>query len=205
MMAQAWKDNAEKRRAIKLCCALVALYVLALAIQGFAGASRANASMPSEGRASYLSSHSMLLAARDAADGLQMSGLDSTSLHCLAQAIYYEARGEDLQGQMAVAEVVLNRVQSKNYPNSVCGVVFQNEKAKHRCQFSFACDGKSDNPPATAAWSQAKLVAAYLASQDTLQLTQAATHYHADYVTPSWASHLHETVKIGRHIFYRPA
>lgn len=205
MMAQAWKENAEKRRALKLCITLVTLYAVALVIQSLGGSSSAKASLPAEGHASYLSSHSMLLAAVENSERAQMSVSDKQDLHCLAQAIYYEARGEDLTGQMAVAEVVMNRVESKRYPNSICGVVFQNERARHRCQFSFACDGKSDNPPQSAAWTRAKLVASYLYKNDHLQLTQAATHYHADYVTPSWANHLHETVKIGRHIFYRPA
>ena len=201
MMAQAWKENAEKRRAAKLCIALLTLYALALLVQGVAGSSSANANLPAEGHASYLSSHSMLLAKTTQ----ERAPVDTKNVHCLAQAIYYEARGEDLEGQMAVAEVILNRVQSKRYPSTVCGVVFQNQQAKHRCQFSFACDGKSDNPAKNLAWVRAKLVAAYLYDGGDLGITQAATHYHADYVTPSWANRLQETVKIGKHVFYRKA
>ena len=74
---------------------------------------------------------------------------------CLAQAIYFEARGEPFEGRMAVAEVIRNRVAARNYPNDVCGVVFQGAERRHRCQFSFACDGKSDRPPADAAWRSA--------------------------------------------------
>lgn len=126
-------------------------------------------------------------------------------LTCLAQAIYYEARGEPLPGQIAVAEVVLNRADSKRYPNSVCGVVFQNDHMKNRCQFSFACDGKTDTPPESQTWKKSVSLASYVMADNTLRLTDAATHYHADYVSPFWSNHLEKTVVIGRHIFYRKA
>jgi len=126
-------------------------------------------------------------------------------LTCLAQAIYYEARGEPLPGQIAVAEVVLNRAASKRYPNSVCGVVFQNDHMKNRCQFSFACDGKTDTPPSSQTWKKSVSLASYVMADNTLRLTDAATHYHADYVSPFWSHHLEKTVVIGRHIFYRKA
>ena len=122
---------------------------------------------------------------------------------CLAQAVYFEARGEPYEGQLAVAQVVLNRVVDDRYPNSICAVVFENETWRHRCQFSFACDGRSDRPRNLGAWIDA-LKTARLASTGRLRdLTYASTHYHAEYVKPKWAKRFLRTVKIGRHAFYR--
>ena len=122
--------------------------------------------------------------------------------HCLAQAIYFEARGEPVEGQLAVAQVVMNRVDDRRYPNSVCGVVFQNERMKHRCQFSFACDGKSDNPRDQRAWDLASRIS-YIAMADNWHdITNSATHYHADYVQPYWSKSMEKTVVYGQHLFY---
>lgn len=128
---------------------------------------------------------------------------DEGEAHCLAQAIYYEARGEPLPGQIGVAEVVLNRKESKRYPDTICGVVFQNEHRKNRCQFSFACDGKTDTPPSGKTWNKSVSLANYVLADGSLRLTNAATHYHADYVSPFWSKHLEKTVSIGQHIFYK--
>lgn len=122
---------------------------------------------------------------------------------CLAQAVYFEARSEPIEGQMAIAQVVLNRVHSVEYPHSICGVVFQGQKHKNNCQFSFACDGISDQPQNPAAWKQATYVAEAALAHQQDDLTLDATHYHAAYVDPSWASALKPTVRLGRHIFYR--
>ena len=123
---------------------------------------------------------------------------------CLAQAVYFEARSESVLGQLAVAKVILNRVKSKNYPNSVCGVVFQGSERHNSCQFSFACDGRKDRPRYGKAWRQAKQVAKRaLSGKDQLQVIATATHYHADYVKPKWASAMSRLIKIGNHIFYR--
>lgn len=122
---------------------------------------------------------------------------------CLAQAIYFEARGEPYEGRMAVAQVVLNRVRDRRYPGDVCAVVFQNEKRRHRCQFSFACDGKSDRPRETAAWDSALKLARLAKGGRLRDLTGRATHYHAIHVAPAWAKGLTRTVTIGRHRFYR--
>ncbi|NQV20067.1 MAG: cell wall hydrolase, partial [Rhodospirillales bacterium] len=115
---------------------------------------------------------------------------------CLAQAIYFEARSEPIEGQAAVAEVVLNRVQDKRFPNTVCGVVFQNEKWRHRCQFSFACDGRSDRPRERKSWQQARKIAAVVLAGAEDDMTNAATHYHAVYVQPGWAQRLERTVQV---------
>lgn len=122
---------------------------------------------------------------------------------CLAQAVYFEARGESLDGQRAVAHVVLNRVQDRRYPNTVCGVVFQNRHLANRCQFSFACDGVSDEPRQDRAWRRALVVAMEALTGVSGDITHASTHYHARYVEPLWAPSLKETVRLGQHIFYR--
>lgn len=124
--------------------------------------------------------------------------------NCLARAVYFEARSESEIGQMAVAKVILNRVKSPEYPNSICGVVYQGSNRRNSCQFSFACDGLPDDVRQPGAWAQAKSVAQRAVAGDT-QLGRGmnnATSYHADYVTPRWAKSLRKVVKIGRHIFY---
>ena len=121
----------------------------------------------------------------------------------MAQAVYFEARGEPFEGQLAVALVVLNRVRDARYPNEICAVVFENETWRHRCQFSFACDGRSDRPSDFSAWVSAVKTARMVGSGGLRDLTQASTHYHAEYVEPAWAARFRQTVKIGRHYFYR--
>ena len=115
---------------------------------------------------------------------------------CLATAIYFEARSESQLGQLAVATVILNRARAANYPSSICGVVYQGASRLNACQFSFACDGQSDLPPNGRAWETAVAVA------DLALAVAEATHYHADYVDPSWSRSLHRLTKIGHHIFY---
>jgi spore germination cell wall hydrolase CwlJ-like protein len=123
---------------------------------------------------------------------------------CLAAGIYFEARGESVKGQAAVAQVILNRVKNPAYPNSICGVVYQNENWRNRCQFSFACDGRKDRITEPAHWSQAQEVAQAV-TDGTIWLPEvgSSTHYYADYVKPGWARTMHKMKKIGRHIFYR--
>lgn len=123
--------------------------------------------------------------------------------HCLAQAIYFEARGEPTIGQIAVANVVMNRVKSRVYPNSVCGVVFQNYKRRNACQFSFACDGRPENTRNKKMWRQAvRIASSTLSGKKKYRPVRNATHYHADYVNPDWSRQLRRVKKIGRHIFY---
>lgn len=126
-----------------------------------------------------------------------------TEERCLAQAVYFEARSEPAEGQLAVAQVVLNRVASPFWPDSICAVVFQGEHRRHRCQFSFACDGLSDNPKNPVAWRRAKAVAAVALEAHWHDLAHDATHYHADYVDPWWRGAMDTTARYGRHIFYR--
>jgi spore germination cell wall hydrolase CwlJ-like protein len=124
--------------------------------------------------------------------------------HCLAQAIYFEARSEPEAGQAAVAQVVLNRVTSGLYPTSICGVVFQNRRHYHGCQFSFACEGKSLRVHEGDSWAQATRIADdVLGGKTWLADVGAATHYHANYVRPRWARALTKMDTIGKHVFYR--
>jgi spore germination cell wall hydrolase CwlJ-like protein len=120
-------------------------------------------------------------------------------LKCLADAIYFEARGEPERGRIAVAQVVLNRLKNPAYPNTICG-------KRNRCQFSFACDGIPERINNKAAWAEAQALAKRVMEDDrTLYLDDvgAATHYHATYVRPRWARHMTKKEKIGRHIFYQ--
>lgn len=122
---------------------------------------------------------------------------------CLAQAVYFEGRGEPLLGQVAIAEVVLNRVASQRYPSTACGVVFQNQHLKNRCQFSFACDGKTDRPKDLRAWERSLKVVSLVMAGERSGVARQATHYHASYVSPRWRNHLNKVGEVGRHIFYK--
>jgi hypothetical protein len=123
---------------------------------------------------------------------------------CLAEAVYFEARSEPEEGQAAVAQVVLNRVKSGLYPTSVCGVVYQNRHRHLACQFSFACEGKSLRISDSDSWDTARRVARdVIAGRTYLADVGAATHYHANYVRPSWSRRLKKMDVIGRHIFYK--
>ena len=128
----------------------------------------------------------------------------SREQRCLAEAVYFEARSEPVDGQAAVAQVVLNRVRSGLYPTSVCGVVYQNRHRKFACQFSFACEGKSLRITEQESWQTAVRVARDVTyGQTYLSEVGASTHYHANYVRPFWAKRLKKMDVIGRHIFYK--
>lgn len=122
---------------------------------------------------------------------------------CLARAVYFEARSESELGQLAVAKVILNRTKNASYPNTICGVVYQGADRMNSCQFSFACDGLSDNPRPGRQWETAKKVATRaMSGEGKVQVISTATHYHADYVQPRWSGAMTRLIKIGRHIFY---
>ena len=121
---------------------------------------------------------------------------------CLTQAVYYEAGFEPLEGRRAVAQVVLNRLRHPAFPKSVCGVVYQ-RNATPVCQFSFVCDGSLDRRPEEGAWRAAEAVARAALAGYVEQAVGSATHYHADYVAPTWAPMLTKITKLGAHIFYR--
>lgn len=123
---------------------------------------------------------------------------------CLAIGIYFEARGEPAEGQAAVSQVILNRVRNPTFPNSICGVVYQNSHWRNRCQFSFTCDGIKDRVTSPRHWKLAQEIAmATTAGKIWLDDIGSSTHYHADYVNPRWAHSMKRLTKIGLHIFYR--
>jgi len=125
------------------------------------------------------------------------------SIDCLTAAIYYEAALEPVDGQRAVAQVVLNRVRHPAYPNTVCGVVFQGHQRITGCQFSFTCDGSLRRTPVPAIWNRVKAVAEAALGGYVHRPVGLATHYHANYVSPYWAPTLAKITQIGAHIFYR--
>ncbi|HDL17314.1 MAG TPA: cell wall hydrolase, partial [Rhizobiales bacterium] len=123
---------------------------------------------------------------------------------CLATAIYFEARGESKRGQLAVAQVVMNRVRSTLYPDTICGVVYQGQRRRTGCQFSFTCDGIADVPRDKVMWRQANLLARQVTKGDTwLGDIGYATNYHANYVKPRWRREMSRIKQVGKHIFYR--
>ncbi len=125
------------------------------------------------------------------------------ALHCLTQAIYYEAAREGLKGQQAVAQVVLNRMRHPAYPKSICGVVFQGSARSTGCQFTFTCDGSLRWRPEPVLWDQARRVAEKALAGYVDKQVGSATHYHARYVAPYWAPTLVKMTQVGQHIFYR--
>lgn len=127
----------------------------------------------------------------------------SLQWRCLTKALYFEARGEILAGQVAVAEVILNRVDSEFYPDSVCGVVHQGAHLRTGCQFSFMCDGKPEVIRNRAVFEELGKVAWAMLQGRPRILTDQATHYHNTAVSPYWARTLERTATIGAHIFYR--
>tara|TARA_Y100000389_G_C17455166_1_gene517644 strand:- start:1692 stop:2216 length:525 start_codon:yes stop_codon:yes gene_type:complete len=131
-------------------------------------------------------------------------------LYCLAKNIYFEARGDSLAGRYAVADVVLNRVTDRRWPNTICEVVYQGRKyadgsmKRHRCQFSWYCDGKADNTPNTEMWRQSQAIAYQIVVLTTFRgITEGSTHYHATYVNPSWNRKMNDIGRIGAHLFFR--
>lgn len=137
-------------------------------------------------------------------DALPMASFGSREQQCLTAGIYFEARGESVRGQAAVSQVILNRVRNPHYPNSICGVVYQNKKWRNRCQFSFACDRIADRVRDQQSWDIAKFVARET-TEGRIWLSQvgSSTHYHATYVRPKWARKMERVGRIGLHIFYR--
>jgi hypothetical protein len=135
---------------------------------------------------------------------LPPSVFDAKQQRCLAEAIYFEARGEPDDGQAAVAQVVLNRVRNPAYPDTICEVVYQNERWRNRCQFSFACDGRPERIRSKRAYRIAERIALDV-TEGRIWLNEVgdSTHYHANYVRPRWGKRMNRLDRIGAHIFYR--
>jgi len=132
---------------------------------------------------------------------------------CMAKNIYFEAGNQPLAGKVAVAQVVLNRMEHSAYGNTACDVVYQSKwrenwkgnmvPVRHQCQFSWFCDGKSDEPLDTDTFFESYLIASDVLMGKYPDITEGATHYHADNILPYWADSLNETVHINNHIFYK--
>ncbi|MEO5937880.1 MAG: cell wall hydrolase [Sphingomonas sp.] len=127
----------------------------------------------------------------------------SRALDCLAQAVYYEANNQSEDGQRAVAQVVLNRVRDRAFPSSVCGVVYQGSQRTTGCQFTFTCDGSLNRTPSAAGWARARAVASAALAGTVYAPVGSATFYHANYVSPWWATSMDKVATVGAHIFYR--
>lgn len=133
--------------------------------------------------------------------------------YCLAQNIYFESGNQSFAGKLAVADVVMNRVEDEQFPNSVCEVIYQaktfvNWKGntmpiRNQCQFSWYCDGKSDEPKDSVTWLESIRVADLILRGDFEDITEGSLWYHADYVYPNWADNLEKVVVIDNHIFYK--
>jgi len=124
------------------------------------------------------------------------------SLACLTSAIYYEAAREPLDGQRAVARVVLNRLADPAYPKTICAVIYQGSSRATGCQFTFTCDGALFRRADPRLWQQAAGIAADALTHPEALPMLGALHYHADYVRPYWAASMREEVRIGHHVFY---
>ena len=134
-------------------------------------------------------------------DGLEQAK-GGKEWQCLTEALYFEARGETIKGQFAVAEVILNRRDSSRYPSTVCDVIDQGSDRRHRCQFSYNCDGRAERMVEQQAESRAEKIARLMLDGLPRNLTGGATHYHTTYVAPRWAKRLNKTATIGQHVFY---
>jgi len=122
---------------------------------------------------------------------------------CMSQALYFEARGESVKGQFAVAEVIMNRVKSGDFPDTVCGVINQGTGRKFQCQFTYTCDGLKESINEPRAWTRVGKIAKIVLDGDVADLTQGATHYHTKAVHPRWSKVFPLTATIGVHRFYR--
>ena len=143
---------------------------------------------------------------RSPAERLALTGVGRAKAEkCLANAVYFESRGESVRGQIAVAQVVMNRVFTPFYPNDVCGVVYQNAHRHNACQFTFACDGIPDVVTEPDAWERAKRIARdMLDGKLWMPEVSKSTHYHAYWVRPDWVNEMKKIYKLGVHTFYRP-
>jgi spore germination cell wall hydrolase CwlJ-like protein len=135
--------------------------------------------------------------------GESQAEFEARERRCLATAIYFEARGEPVRGQIAVGQVIMNRVRSPMFPETICGVVYQGQMHPG-CQFSFTCDGRTDTPRNDGQWAVAQTLAKKITAGELwLPEVGYSTYYHANYVSPAWVGEMSKIDKIGRHIFYK--
>ena len=137
----------------------------------------------------------------------------NNEIFCMAQNIYFEAGNQPLAGKVAVGQVVLNRLKHSSYPGTMCDVIYQAQwkenwlgnmqPVRNKCQFSWFCDGKSDEPEISPTWYESLEIARDIVQGAYPDITEGATHYHADSVNPYWADDLNQTVIINNHIFYK--
>ena len=127
----------------------------------------------------------------------------TSEMKCLAEAIYFEARGEAIEGQYAVGEVIINRVLSKDFPNSVCGVISEGASRLNACQFSYNCDGKLETITEKKIYERILKLSKMLLEPSARFLTSGATFYHSKLVSPSWSKKFIKTNEIGNHVFYK--
>ena len=178
-------------RAIRCALSIKVALLLVLVSPGLLSPNTASAALPHQ--------EGLVLPFILSADGDRALAVD-----CLADAIYYEAAFEPADGQRAVAQVIVNRVRDPNFPNTVCGVVYQGWQRKTGCQFSFVCDGSlTRRPPRAEQHESARRLAQDALSGYVVEAVGTATHYHTDYVDPYWAPTLVEVAEIGQHIFYK--
>ncbi len=126
-----------------------------------------------------------------------------SEFECLAEALYFEARGETVKGQFAVAEVILNRVKSTQFPDTICGVINQGTGKRYQCQFTYTCDGREEVIREQGAFDRVSKVARLMLDGVNPKLTEGATYYHTTGVTPRWSRTFTNTARIGVHLFYR--
>ena len=142
--------------------------------------------------------------------------VNNSEAHCLALNIYHESRGDSLAGKFAVADVVLNRVENRRWPSTICEVVYQGKvkpswkdpertvPVRNMCQFSWWCDGKDDYPNNTEAWAESQYIAYQILKEERMRgISEGATHYHATYVDPVWNKSMTSIGRIGSHVFFR--
>ena len=139
---------------------------------------------------------------KKALDSLRMPKMNR-ELKCLSEALYFEARGEQIEGQIAVADVIINRKNSNRFPSTICGVVSEGSHKKNACQFSYNCDGKLELIYDKKTYSRIVKLSSMILNGAFSDVTNGATFFHASEVSPSWSKKFQKTRKIGRHIFYK--
>ena len=139
---------------------------------------------------------------KGALDSLRMPNMNR-ELKCLSEALYFEARGEQIEGQIAVADVIINRKNSNQFPSTICGVVSEGAPKRHACQFSYNCDGKLELIHDKKTYRRIVKLASMILNGAFSDVTDGATFFHASEVSPSWSKKFKKTRKIGRHIFYK--